>query len=47
MIDRKKLVKLREENGYTQYELAKAANISVVTLNKIETSDEAKPFNRT
>lgn len=47
MIDRKKIVELREKNGYTQYELAKAADISVVTLNKIETSDEAKPFNRT
>ena len=47
MIDRKKLVKIREEKGYTQYELAKVAGISVVTLNKIETSDEAKPFNNT
>lgn len=47
MIDRKKLVKIREEKGYTQYELAKVAGISVVTLNKIETSDEANPFNST
>lgn len=44
VFDRKKLLKLREEKGLTQYELARAAGISVVTLNKIETSDTAKPF---
>lgn len=42
--DRNRLIELREEKGFTQYELAKAAGISVVTLNKIETSEEAKPF---
>ncbi len=42
--DRNRLLKLREEKGFTQYELAKAAGISVVTLNKIETSGNAKPF---
>lgn len=44
MIDRNKVLKLREEKGLTQYELAKLAGISVATLNKIETSDFAKPF---
>lgn len=43
-LDRNRLIRLREEKGYTQYELAKAAGISVVTLNKIETSEDAKPF---
>ena len=44
MYDRIKLLKLREKRGLTQYELAEKAGISVVTLNKIETSDMAKPF---
>ena len=44
MYDRIKLLKLREKRGLTQYELAEKAGISVATLNKIETSDMAKPF---
>ncbi|WP_167957348.1 helix-turn-helix domain-containing protein [Anaerosporobacter faecicola] len=44
VIDRKKIIELREKNGYTQFKLASIANISVVTLNKIETSENAKPF---
>ena len=47
MYSREKLKKLREDRGLTQYELAKIAGISVVTLNKIESSDSAKPFVKT
>ena len=47
MYSREKLKKLREDRGLTQYELAKIAGISVVTLNKIESSDSAKPFAKT
>jgi len=47
MYSRDKLKKLREDRGLTQYELAKIAGISVVTLNKIESSDLAKPFAKT
>ena len=47
MYSREKLKKLREDRGLTQYELAKIAGISVVTLNKIESSDLAKPFAKT
>ena len=47
MYSREKLKKLREDRGQTQYELAKIAGISVVTLNKIESSDSAKPFAKT
>lgn len=47
MYSREKLKKLREARGLTQYELAKIAGISVVTLNKIESSDSAKPFAKT
>ena len=47
MYSREKLKKLREDRGLTQYELAKIAEISVVTLNKIESSDLAKPFAKT
>ena len=47
MYSREKLKKLREDRGLTQYELAKIAGISVVTLNKIESSDSAKPFTKT
>ena len=47
MYSREKLKKLREDRGLTQYELAKIAEISVVTLNKIESSDSAKPFAKT
>ena len=47
MYSREKLKKLREARGLTQYELAKIAGISVVTLNKIESSDLAKPFAKT
>ena len=47
MYSREKLKKLREARGLTQYELAKIAGISVVTLNKIESSDLAKPFSKT
>lgn len=47
MYSRDKLKKLREARGLTQYELAKIAGISVVTLNKIESSDSAKPFAKT
>ena len=47
MHSRDKLKKLREDRGLTQYELAKIAGISVVTLNKIESSDLAKPFSKT
>ena len=42
--DRNRLIELREEKGFTQYELANAAGITVMTLNKIETSEEAKPL---
>ena len=38
MYSRDKLKKLREDRGLTQYEFAKIAGISVVTLNKIESS---------
>lgn len=47
MYSREKLKKLREDRGLTQYELAKIAGVSVVTLNKIESSDSAKPFAKT
>ena len=47
MYSREKLKKLRENRGLTQYELANIAGISVVTLNKIESSDSAKPFAKT
>ena len=47
MYSREKLKKLREARGLTQYELAEIAGISVVTLNKIESSDSAKPFAKT
>ena len=47
MYSREKLKKLREDRGLTQYELAEIAGISVVTLNKIESSDLAKPFAKT
>ena len=47
MYSREKLKKLREDRGLTQYELAEIAGISVVTLNKIESSDSAKPFAKT
>lgn len=47
MYSREKLKKLREDRGLTQYELAEIAEISVVTLNKIESSDSAKPFAKT
>ena len=47
MYSREKLKKLREARGLTQYELATIAGISVVTLNKIESSDSAKPFAKT
>lgn len=47
MYSREKLKKLRENRGLTQYELAEIAEISVVTLNKIESSDSAKPFAKT
>ena len=47
MYSREKLKKLREDRGLTQYELAKIAGISVVTLNKIESSASAKPFVKT
>ena len=47
MYSREKLKKLREDRGLTQYELATIAEISVVTLNKIESSDSAKPFAKT
>ena len=39
MVNRKKIIELRQERGLTQYELAEVAGISVVTLNKIETSE--------
>jgi len=44
MVNRKKIIELRQERGLTQYELAEVAGISVVTLNKIETSELARPF---
>ena len=47
MYSREKLKKLRENRGLTQYQLAEIAGISVVTLNKIESSDSAKPFAKT
>lgn len=47
MYSREKLKKIREDRGLTQYELANIAEISVVTLNKIESSDSAKPFAKT
>ena len=47
MYSREKLKKIRENRGLTQYQLAEIAGISVVTLNKIESSDSAKPFAKT
>ncbi len=43
-IDKEKLREIRESKGLTQNELAHKSGISVVTINKIETTDFADPF---
>lgn len=46
-INRDVLLELRTSKKMSQYELARAAGVSVVTLNKLETSPDARPFSST
>ena len=43
-IDKNKLRPIREGKGLSQYELSKISGVSVVTINKLETTDTANPF---
>lgn len=43
-IDRAKLKMYREKMGLSQQELGEKSNVSVVTINKLETLETADPY---